>query len=178
MNPDQIAERIVGSFKMAKIIKSPESIKGLKGFISIFLGGSISEGKAEDWQTEISKELEERFSDDVVILNPRRDDWDSSWKQTIDFKPFRTQVEWELHAQDIADLRIYYFDPETKSPITLLELGLYAAKKCLVCCPEDYFRKGNVDIVCKKFGIPVFDNRDNFKSELVAQVRHMIQEKM
>lgn len=42
-----------------------------------------------------------------------------------------------------------YFDPSTKSPISLLELGLYArAGKMIVCCPDGFWRKGNVDIVC------------------------------
>ena len=49
-----------------------------------------------------------------------------------------------------------YFSPETKSPITLLELGIYAVatpEKLLVCCPEGFWRKGNVDIVCAKYGV-------------------------
>lgn len=37
---------------------------------------------------------------------------------------FRQQVEWELNALSVADLIVFYFDPATRSPITLLELGL------------------------------------------------------
>ena len=47
-----------------------------------------------------------------------------------------------------------YFAPETKAPITLLELGLFARTgKVIVCCPEGYWRRGNVEVVCARFGI-------------------------
>jgi hypothetical protein len=46
------------------------------------------------------------------------------------------------------------FDPNTKSPISLLELGLHASsEKMVVICPEGFWRKGNVDIVCEKHNI-------------------------
>ena len=117
------------------------------------------------------------YPDYTVILDAQIPDKEDEDSPAMDFKPFRTQVEWELHAQDIADLRVYYFDPETKSPITLLELGLYATKPCVVYCPEGYFRKGNVDIVCKKYGIPVFDDKEIFKAELACRVRVMMRER-
>jgi len=60
-------------------------------------------------------------------------------------------VEWELSAQEAADLM--YFAPDTRAPITLLELGLFAKKRLFVCCPDGYWRKGNVDVVCRRYGI-------------------------
>ena len=121
---------------------------------SIFLAGSIEMGKAENWQEEVVRELK---NEPVIILNPRRDDWDSSWEQKIDNPQFREQVEWELDAMGKANLIAMYFDPDTKSPITLLELGLFHEKtpsrKMVVYCPEGYWRKGNVDIVCRRFNI-------------------------
>ena len=133
---------------MAKIIKAPNKL--VDGF-SVFLAGSIEMGKAEDWQ----KKVEELFSDtDIVIFNPRRDDWDSSWEQTIDNPDFFGQVTWELDALDVADFILMYFDPATKSPISLMELGLYAStKKLIVVCPDGFWRKGNVDIVCQRYNI-------------------------
>jgi hypothetical protein len=49
----------------------------------------------------------------------------------------------------------YCFDPKGMAPITLLELGLFAQsdKKIVVCCPDGYWRKGNVDILCSRLGI-------------------------
>ena len=120
----------------------------------LFLAGSIEMGAAEDWQTVVVKRLK---GSPWVILNPRRKEWDSSWEQSIHNKVFREQVEWELEAQEKADLIIMYFDPATKSPITLLELGLFAnSGKLFVVCPDGFWRKGNIDIVCDRYGIPQF----------------------
>lgn len=138
-------------------IKPPHSYAAHMHMKSVFLGGSIEMGKAIDWQTQIAKAL---ASSDILILNPRRDNWDSSWKQSIDTPQFREQVEWELDALDAADFVVFYFDPNTKSPITLMELGLHAAgnpEKVIVCCPEGFWRKGNVDIVCRRYGVAQVD---------------------
>jgi hypothetical protein len=46
-----------------------------------------------------------------------------------------------------------YFAPETRAPNTLLELGLFARSgKLVVCCPEGYWRRGNVQVVCRRYG--------------------------
>ncbi len=131
-------------------IKAPNPIPP-SSYKAIFLAGSIEMGKADNWQMRLVKALE---SENVILLNPRRDDWDSSWMQSIDNPKFREQVEWELAAQEWADIIAMYFDPNTKSPITLLELGLFARTgKMIVCCPDGFWRKGNVDIVCNRYGI-------------------------
>jgi hypothetical protein len=119
--------------------------------LSIFLAGSIEMGLAEDWQSKIEKELDGL---DVTIYNPRRDSWDSSWVQSIHNEQFREQVEWELDHLDKSDVIVMYFDENTKSPISLLELGLYASSgKMIVYCPEGFWRKGNVDIVAQRYDI-------------------------
>lgn len=120
---------------------------------AIFLAGSIEMGKAEDWQTRFAEGLDDM---EGVILNPRRADWDSSWVQSIQNPEFRGQVEWELYGIESADVVVVYFDPNTQSPVTLLELGFLAAhapQKTIVCCPDGFWRKGNVDIVCARYGI-------------------------
>lgn len=127
---------------------------------SIFLAGSIEMGKAILWQDIIC--LDKDINLNYNIFNPRRDDWDSSWKQEFSNPQFSQQVNWELNALDKSDIIVFYFDPNTKSPITLLELGLYIdkGKRLVVCCPDGYWRKGNVDIVCNKYNIEQVDNID------------------
>lgn len=116
-------------------------------------------GRAEDWQ----KIVEDYFTafDNYTLLNPRRDDWNSDWKQAFENPHFYQQVNWELNGLEKADHIIMYLDPNTKSPISLLELGLFAASnKLLVCCPEGFWRRGNVEIVCEKYGIPFYESLD------------------
>lgn len=129
----------------------------------VFLAGSIEMGKAVDWQQRCEQELI-----GATILNPRRDNWDSSWIQSIDHPEFFEQVTWELEAQEKADLVIFYFAPETNAPITLLELGLstnllYTHK--IVCCPINFYRRGNVEIVCERYGIELVETLDDLIKE-------------
>lgn len=118
---------------------------------SVFLAGSIEGGRAERWQDRFIRLLGDA---DLTVLNPRRDAWDASWSQTLDDPRFRGQVEWELEAQERATAIAMYFDPATKAPVTLLELGLFARSgKAVVCCPAGFWRKGNVDVVCARYGV-------------------------
>lgn len=143
------------------IIKAPNNIEK-RNFDkpSMFLAGSIEMGLAENWQEELTRHFEEDFN----IFNPRRDNWDSSWTQSINNPQFYEQVSWELNALDKSDIIIMYFDPNTKSPISLLELGLYADSNRLhVICAEGFWRKGNIDIVCEKYDIPLYNSIEQFK---------------
>ena len=144
-----------------KVVKPPGSLPVIrrKGVVphSIFLAGSIEMNTAVDWQTDITKSLE-NVRGCAFVFNPRRDDWDSSWH--ADSNEFKEQVSWEMTALDIAKVIVMYFDPTTKSPISLLELGLYAASgKMIVCCPNGFWRKGNVEMVCNRFDIPLFHTK-------------------
>jgi hypothetical protein len=152
---------------VALVLKPPSSL-ALAGRRSVFLAGSIEMGLAELWQARVEEALADL---DVVILNPRRDEWDASWEQSIRNPRFREQVEWELAAQEQATLIAMYFAPQTKAPVTLLELGLAArGGKLVVCCPDGFWRKGNVEVVCAKYEIPLVANLP----DLVAEVRRRL----
>lgn len=137
---------------MARIIKPPAPLDIDARTPSLFLAGSIEMGLAAPWQAAV----EAAFADaELTILNPRRDDWNPAWEQRADNPPFRAQVEWELEAQERATLIAMYFAPETRAPITLLELGLFARSgRLIVGCPDGFWRKGNVDVVCARYGVP------------------------
>ena len=152
---------LIIQFNNMHLIKAPESIsKNHRTDKLIFLAGSIEMGLAEDWQTRVANYFQDQS--EYTLLNPRRDDWDSSWVQAIENPNFYQQVNWELNGLDRADTIILYLSPETKAPISLLELGLFAASgKLLVCCPSGFWRKGNVDIVCERYGIPVYEALDD-----------------
>src|ERR1043166_6520216 len=124
---------------MALIIKPPAPLTLEPGERSVFLAGSIEMGQADDWQSSIERALADL---PVVILNPRRDEWDASWVQAIDNPQFRGQVEWELAGLERASVVAMYFAPATKAPVTLLEFGLCARSgRLVVCCPAGYWRR-------------------------------------
>jgi hypothetical protein len=153
---------------MPRIVKPPMPLPIDDALPSLFLAGSIDMGAAEDWQGRVEEALRDL---EVVILNPRRDEWDASWEQTSTNPPFREQVEWELSGLERATVVAMYFAPLTKAPVTLLELGLCArGGRLLVCCPEGYWRRGNVEVVCRRYGIPLFAELES----MVAEIRRRI----
>jgi len=138
---------------------------------AIFLAGSIENGKAIDWQTELTTFLN---GYDVAIFNPRRDDWDASWQQSLENQQFVQQVQWEINHIQAAGLVVFYIQGGTMSPITLYELGLVSKdaaaknKAVIVYCEEGFWRKGNVDIVCNMFNIPAVKTFDELKDGIVV----------
>ncbi len=133
-----------------------------EGRYSLFLAGSIEMGTAEHWRERVVSRLAHL---PLLVFNPRRDDWDSSWEQRIDNPQFYEQVTWELEHLERADRVLIYFSPGTKSPVSLMELGLVARSgRVDVVCPEGFWRKGNVDIVCQRHGVLVFDSLDRWLS--------------
>lgn len=125
---------------------------------SVFLAGTIEMGDSYDWQTDVIDTLQASAS---IIYNPRRSDWDASWVQSINDANFNGQVSWELAMLEVADVVFMYLDPTSKSPISLLELGILAARnpdRLWVCCPEGFYRKGNVEVVCNRYGVRMYES--------------------
>lgn len=151
----------------AALVKAPDAYP--KEGYKIFLGGVIDMGQGEPWHETVIDALKNY---NVVIISPKRDDWDSSWEQSLENDQFVEQVEWELEAQESSDLRLYVFATsekeakKSKAPVTLMELGLHASENAIVCCPDGYWRKGNVDVVCRWFNIPVYLTLDDLLTDL------------
>lgn len=144
----------------------------------VFLGGSIEMGKAEDWQQRITQTIE-AINTNILVCNPRRPDWDSAWEQRADNIHFSEQVHWELDHLQRANVAVFYFQPHTMSPITLMELGHTLADNKLlqatlnhpnqtivVCCPDGFWRKGNVEIICQRYGVDVYNTLEEMEDRL------------
>lgn len=143
--------------------------------ITVFLGGSIDMGNAVDWQAETTEFLDGTVD---IIFNPRRNDWDSSWEQTIEHPEFNAQVNWELDNIELADIVVMYITKESSAPISMMELGLLCAnyddaRKLIVYCPKGFYRKGNVDIICERSGVFVSETVEEFRQELSNKVQQL-----
>lgn len=144
-------------------------------YVKIFLAGSIEMGKAIDWQLHLTNFFQgiatSPAGPEIAVFNPRRDNWDSSVVQSISNKNFKEQVTWEMDHLEYADIIAMYFPPETKSPISLLELGLHAdSGRMIVCCPDGFWRKGNVEMVCDRYKVPLVETFEEFKDLLADEV--------
>ncbi len=149
--------------------KAPKDYSDIEYDVCVFLAGSIEMDTAEKWQDRVAKEIQ---SSRTLVLNPRRDDWDSSWTARTSNKQFAEQVSWEHDGLHNSDIVFMYFDPKTKSPITLLELGLMAdSGKLIVCCADDFWRKGNVEYICEEYGISLYTKMEDAIAELKERVK-------
>lgn len=153
----------------SKIVFAPEyKDKQDPHGVDIFLAGSIEMGVAADWQTMLGYILSREKSVGRVF-NPRRKSWDSSWEQTADNPQFVEQVNWELDHIAKSDITFINFVGGTKSPITLAEFGflLGAGKFPIVCCPKDFWRVGNVEIMCKRSNVQFYNNYEEAIDSLI-----------
>ena len=73
------------------IIYPPNSI--LEKGKAIFLAGSIEMGKATNWQEYLIVNIDHS---NLLFLNPRRKDWNNSWKEDKNNPQFAEQVNWQL----------------------------------------------------------------------------------
>lgn len=175
---------------MGKIfeVKAPKTVQedskyysGIDSFAkSIFLAGTIDMGNSIDWQTAVVNRFQtaaEYIIWPIVIYNPRRDDWDSTWVQDpMPGTKFNEQVNWELKNIDDSDIIFFNFLPDSKSPITLLELGLAlnnrTEKKLIICCPKEFYRYGNVRLTVNRYSdnAKFFTNFEDAVDDLIMTV--------
>ena len=155
--------------KKAIEVQAPNEVILDDEFVNIFLAGSIELGQAEKWQEKVIAALSDK---PIRFLNPRRDDWDSNLKEDSD--ELVEQIVWELSSLELSEIIILYLDPNTKSPISLLELGLHSKSNNLVVyCPKGFWRKTNVDVTCYYYGI---DQVDTFE-ELISYIINKIEKR-
>ena len=149
---------------MAKEFRAPTQYPKDSSEPSIFLAGSIDMGAAIDWQKVLVENLQDL---NIIFLNPRRVSWDNSWKQSITNPLFREQVEWELSALDHATYIAMFLSAQSKAPISLLELGLYASSgRLFVACENGFWRRGNVEVVCERYQIPLYSSLATLEESL------------
>jgi len=143
----------------------------LRIFLAGSIGGSSINTLTSDWQSIVV----EKFKDSsVTFFNPRRDEWDLSWKQEQKESNFNEQVNWEMNNLEDSDIIFMYLAPDTQAPISLLELGLNAASgKIIVVCPDGFWRKGNVEIVCTRYNIPFFNTLEEGMGGLETFIRRL-----
>lgn len=131
------------------------------GFTKIFLAGTIDMGNSRDWQADMLAHFAAKDGR-YLLFNPRQDSWNAEAEGEMDY-----QVNWELRHLEEADIIIMYIIGTSRSPVTLLEMGLHARSgKLLVACEKDYYRYDNVRITCSFYGIPLYRSLEDLLEAL------------
>lgn len=137
----------------------------IEKFCSIFLAGTIDDGKSRNWQKEVIEGLSKYDLPNVTIYNPRRDDWNpnNTQEDTI------AQIEWEQEKLKKATYIFMLLEDKSKSPVSLLELGEFKdSKKIMVFCSPKFYRWTNVSMFCYDFMIPL--NQDTKPKAVVDSI--------
>lgn len=136
---------------------------------SVFTAGSIEMGSAIHWQTRLVSYLQDL---PITVCNPRRGHWDTTTTPREKDEAFNRQVQWELSALETVSVICFFFDKNTKSPVTMLELGLWAKSgKVVVCCDSGFWKSGNVHITCRRYGIPFVERFEDME-KLIREKLH------
>lgn len=130
-------------------------------FTKIFLAGTIDMGNSIDWQAGTVEKLR-GMNGRYLVWNPRRSGGFTSSPEEIDY-----QIKWELERLEKCDIIVMNILGTSKSPITLLEMGIHIRSgKLYVACEPDFYRHDNVRITCERYGVPLFNSLDELLTEL------------
>ena len=118
-----------------KIITAPQSFTKKENDILLFLAGGIQNCK--EWQKEFigyCNEFNSQYGQDLVIFNPRRDNFPIHDKNAA-----REQIQWEFEWLEKVDIFSMYFDGPTVSdqPICFYELGRHL-NRIITKWPNEY----------------------------------------
>ena len=136
------------------IIITPEEVINKEankiGAKSVFLAGTIDSGNSLNWQDKTIIDLINLGVKDLEVYNPRREHWNPNpSKEDMEY-----QIKWEQDHLDKANIIAMVLLDDSKSPISLLEIGLYAKTgKLIVFCTPNFYRWDNVRLTCKKYHI-------------------------
>lgn len=155
------------------LFTAPERVidHGGRAIPSIFLAGSIEQGKAVNWQDQV---LEVLKTQNVTVFNPRRRSWDASWEQSLENSELVTQINWELEQIDRADIVFFFFQGDTLSPASLIELGLVSKmerKTGIVVCEESFWRRANVIITSQRNWLRTCNTLDEGVEQLIRAIK-------
>jgi hypothetical protein len=172
---------------MSVTLITPEQLPTTKHvWPHLFLAGSIEQGKATDWQSKAYSFFDaQQELENLVVVNPRRQNWDSDLEQRRENREFHFQVSFELDHLEKADAVAMWLEPGTLSPISLFEFGLMAGwtsaglmNKLVIGCPEGFWRKGNVEVVTDRYRIQLVSTFDELLTESYTVLRRNHQRRM
>ncbi|RGP71301.1 hypothetical protein FSPOR_3422 [Fusarium sporotrichioides] len=154
----------------AMVVMAPQPANLSDRTTSVFLAGITTSTGDTDWRQAFTDAL---INYPITILNPNRPDWDSTWREDFSDKRWVEQVSWELDMQEAANIIVFMFHEATEAPISLMELGLAVrTKPVIVCAHPDYKKRGNVDAVCRRFGVKLLSTLEELVDCLIAMLDH------
>lgn len=118
---------------------------------SIFLAGSIDVHLSGNWRKYVSRRIRGR-----VIFDPTHNNHNA-----LSNLEMKNHIAWELKALALSDTVLLNLLPNSESPISLVELGLYVkSNKLIVICPTEFYKSRYVIQLCETYNTPIFETID------------------
>lgn len=146
-----------------------EGIHGEYDDFSVFLAGTIDDGQSKNWQRKLINKVYSELPDNVIVFNPRRD----NWNKNADVDTLREQINWEQERLSNSSIIVMVLLDDSKSPVSLMELGEFCdSQKIVVFCTENFYRFENVKDLCERFEIPLFktNNIDEVSNKVLELI--------
>lgn len=116
----------------------------------VFLAGSIDLKLKGNWRNK----LIDIVGNKVHFIDPTISNHDE-----LDDNQMKKHINWELDALNLADKVFLNFLPDSKSPISLIELGLYVrTPKLIVVCPDEFYQSRYIKTLCEKYKVTIFND--------------------
>ena len=155
-----------------RVITAPEPLpfeKLSRASYLVFLAGGIT--NCPLWQPELIKKLDAFCLADLVLLNPRRNDFDITNPNVS-----KEQIDWEHFMLAQANLISFWFSAgPSMQPITLYEYGKYSTKNkdnVVVGADPNYLREFDVNYQPSKEGIYVVNSLDLLAASIVRKYKN------
>ena len=127
--------------------KLPLNVQGNQ---SLFLAGSMAINVINNWRQDVVNQLDDGYH----LFDPTNNNHDK-----LNDIQMTKHIKWELDALKMADKIILNFLPYAKSPISLVELGMYVStNKLIVICPKEFYQSRYVHVLCEQYDTPLFQN--------------------
>ncbi|MDG1333826.1 MAG: nucleoside 2-deoxyribosyltransferase domain-containing protein [Crocinitomicaceae bacterium] len=120
---------------------------------SVFLAGSMATTRKNNWRQTATRTFQAayHFFDPT---NPRHNN--------LNDEEMRNHIKWELEAMKLSDIIILNFLPDSLSPISLVEIGMYiSSNKLVVVCPKEFYKWRYIDTLCNEYNTPIFNQLED-----------------
>lgn len=115
-----------------------------------FLAGSIDMSEVENWRETVVGKLNgyTNFFDPTHLNH-----------DTLNDTEMREHIRWELDALQLSDLVLLNLLPNYKSPVSLIELGVYVQSgKLVVVCPLRFYQRRYIEELCARYNTLIFSD--------------------
>lgn len=125
----------------------------------IFLAGSMDVNVTNTWRNSIVNELYNTYD----FFDPTIDNHDN-----LTDTQMRNHILWELKALELSDIVLLNLLPESKSPISLIELGMYVkTNKLIVVCPEEFYTSRYLEELCSYYKVDLYKSLLDFLNDFI-----------